>query len=76
MDVDHSGGLPDFPDAQVHVMEAELAAAPTVRPLGTVRLRRVATIWSWSSSLPCRSRSGPRPRRPFTGSHRSSARSA
>ncbi|MEV4111673.1 MBL fold metallo-hydrolase [Nonomuraea sp. NPDC049695] len=27
LDVDHSGGLPDFPDAQVHVMEAELEDA-------------------------------------------------
>jgi glyoxylase-like metal-dependent hydrolase (beta-lactamase superfamily II) len=27
LDVDHSGGLPDFPDALVHVHEAELKAA-------------------------------------------------
>jgi glyoxylase-like metal-dependent hydrolase (beta-lactamase superfamily II) len=27
LDVDHSGGLPDFPHASVHVMEAELKAA-------------------------------------------------
>jgi glyoxylase-like metal-dependent hydrolase (beta-lactamase superfamily II) len=27
LDVDHSGGLPDFPQARVHVMEAELKAA-------------------------------------------------
>jgi glyoxylase-like metal-dependent hydrolase (beta-lactamase superfamily II) len=27
LDVDHSGGLPDFPDAQVHVLAAELDAA-------------------------------------------------
>ncbi|TJZ49438.1 MBL fold metallo-hydrolase [Streptomyces piniterrae] len=27
LDVDHCGGLPDFPEARVHVMEAELQAA-------------------------------------------------
>jgi glyoxylase-like metal-dependent hydrolase (beta-lactamase superfamily II) len=27
LDVDHCGGLPDFPEAQVHVLSAELAAA-------------------------------------------------
>ncbi|HEX7666205.1 MAG TPA: MBL fold metallo-hydrolase [Polyangiaceae bacterium] len=27
LDVDHAGGLPDFPDAAVHVLEAELHAA-------------------------------------------------
>lgn len=27
LDLDHSGGLPDFPDAEVHVMGTELAAA-------------------------------------------------
>lgn len=32
LDVDHSGGLPDFPDAQVHVMEAELKAAYAEAP--------------------------------------------
>lgn len=32
LDVDHSGGLPDFPGAQVHVMEAELAAAMAEAP--------------------------------------------
>ncbi|MGN9840659.1 MBL fold metallo-hydrolase [Nonomuraea sp. H19] len=32
LDVDHSGGLPDFPDAQVHVMEAELKAALAEAP--------------------------------------------
>ncbi|MFF0309289.1 MBL fold metallo-hydrolase [Streptosporangium sp. NPDC004379] len=32
LDVDHSGGLPDFPDARVHVMEAELRAAMAEAP--------------------------------------------
>lgn len=32
LDVDHCGGLPDFPDAQVHVLAAELEAATTQAP--------------------------------------------
>ncbi|RAY14556.1 MBL fold metallo-hydrolase [Actinomadura craniellae] len=32
LDVDHCGGLPDFPDAQVHVLAAELEAASTQAP--------------------------------------------
>ena len=32
LDVDHSGGLPDFPHAQVHVMEAELEDALAQAP--------------------------------------------
>lgn len=32
LDVDHCGGLPDFPDAQVHVLTAELDAATTEAP--------------------------------------------
>ncbi|MFG1703802.1 MBL fold metallo-hydrolase [Nonomuraea sp. M3C6] len=32
LDVDHSGGLPDFPHAQVHVMAAELDAALAEAP--------------------------------------------
>ncbi|NRQ35001.1 MBL fold metallo-hydrolase [Nonomuraea sp. NN258] len=32
LDVDHSGGLPDFPRADVHVMAAELEAALTQAP--------------------------------------------
>ncbi|MFH8568259.1 MBL fold metallo-hydrolase [Streptomyces sp. NPDC017993] len=32
LDVDHSGGLPDFPEARVHVMEAELRAAEKEAP--------------------------------------------
>jgi glyoxylase-like metal-dependent hydrolase (beta-lactamase superfamily II) len=33
LDLDHAGGLPDFPDAEVHVLAAELEAAlhPTLR---------------------------------------------
>ncbi|GAB3136269.1 MBL fold metallo-hydrolase [Microbispora hainanensis] len=32
LDVDHSGGLPDFPDARVHVLEEELTAALAEAP--------------------------------------------
>jgi len=32
LDVDHCGGLPDFPDAQVHVLAAELQAARAESP--------------------------------------------
>ncbi|MEV6755237.1 MBL fold metallo-hydrolase [Streptomyces sp. NPDC051214] len=32
LDVDHSGGLPDFPEARVHLMAAELTAALTEAP--------------------------------------------
>jgi glyoxylase-like metal-dependent hydrolase (beta-lactamase superfamily II) len=32
LDVDHCGGLPDFPDAQVHVLAAELDAAMAEAP--------------------------------------------
>lgn len=32
LDVDHCGGLPDFPDAQVHVLAAELEAATAEAP--------------------------------------------
>jgi len=32
LDVDHCGGLPDFPDAQVHVLAAELDAALAEAP--------------------------------------------
>jgi len=32
LDGDHCGGLPDFPDAQVHVLAAELEAASTEAP--------------------------------------------
>ena len=39
LDLDHAGGLPDFPDAEVHVHEDELAAA--LHPHGRHRLRYV-----------------------------------
>lgn len=38
LDVDHAGGIPDFPDAQIHVHRAEHAAAVT-RPTLTERNR-------------------------------------
>ncbi len=43
LDLDHTGGLPDFPDAEVHVLAPELAAAlhPSLRERG----RYVATHW-------------------------------
>jgi glyoxylase-like metal-dependent hydrolase (beta-lactamase superfamily II) len=43
LDVDHAGGLPDFPDAEVHILAAELAAAlhPTLRE----RSRYVSSHW-------------------------------
>ncbi len=37
LDVDHAGGLPDFPNARVHVMRAELDALPI--PTSTDRYR-------------------------------------
>lgn len=44
LDPDHSGGLPDFPDAEVHVFEPELRAAlhPGIRE----RPRYLAPHWS------------------------------
>jgi len=44
LDVDHAGGLPDFPDAQVHVLSRELAAA--MRPSWRERQRYVAAHWA------------------------------
>lgn len=43
LDLDHTGGLPDFPQAEVHVFASELAAAlqPTLRE----RARYVASHW-------------------------------
>ena len=37
LDVDHCGGLPDFPDAQVHVLAAELEAAVSQAPSSRYR---------------------------------------
>ena len=47
LDVDHSGGLPDFPQAEVHVMAAELQAALTEAPNRRYRPghRRTAARW-------------------------------
>jgi glyoxylase-like metal-dependent hydrolase (beta-lactamase superfamily II) len=43
LDLDHTGGLPDFPDAQVHVFANELAAAlhPSLRD----RARYIGSHW-------------------------------
>lgn len=43
LDVDHTGGLPDFPEAEVHVLATELAAAlnPSLRD----RSRYVGNRW-------------------------------
>jgi glyoxylase-like metal-dependent hydrolase (beta-lactamase superfamily II) len=43
LDPDHSGGLPDFPDAKVHVHSTELDAA--LRPSLKDRLRYVEPHW-------------------------------
>ncbi len=43
LDPDHSGGLPDFPDAEVHVFEPELAAA--LHPGLPERPRYLAPHW-------------------------------
>jgi glyoxylase-like metal-dependent hydrolase (beta-lactamase superfamily II) len=44
LDVDHAGGLPDFPDAQVHVIARELQAA--LNPSWRERERYVAVHWA------------------------------
>jgi glyoxylase-like metal-dependent hydrolase (beta-lactamase superfamily II) len=44
LDVDHAGGLPDFPHAQVHVLAAELKAA--LHPSWRERERYVAVHWA------------------------------
>lgn len=44
LDLDHAGGLGDFPDAEVHVHADELAAA--LRPTTRERARYVADQWS------------------------------
>jgi glyoxylase-like metal-dependent hydrolase (beta-lactamase superfamily II) len=46
LDVDHAGGLPDFPDAQVHVFGRELKAA--MHPSWRERQRYVAAHWAHS----------------------------
>jgi glyoxylase-like metal-dependent hydrolase (beta-lactamase superfamily II) len=44
LDLDHAGGLPDFPDAEVHLLGRELDAA--MRPRWHERLRYVAVHWA------------------------------
>jgi glyoxylase-like metal-dependent hydrolase (beta-lactamase superfamily II) len=44
LDVDHAGGLPDFPDANVHVLSRELEAA--LHPSLRERERYVAVHWA------------------------------
>lgn len=44
LDLDHAGGLPDFPDAEVHLMGRELDAA--LRPRWNEKLRYVAAHWA------------------------------
>jgi glyoxylase-like metal-dependent hydrolase (beta-lactamase superfamily II) len=43
LDLDHAGGLPDFPDAEVHLLEAELAAA--THPRLNERTRYARAQW-------------------------------
>jgi glyoxylase-like metal-dependent hydrolase (beta-lactamase superfamily II) len=44
LDLDHAGGLPDFPDAQVHLLGGELKAA--MQPSWRDRPRYVAAHWA------------------------------
>ncbi len=44
LDLDHAGGLPDFPDAEVHLLGLELEAA--LHPRWHERLRYVAAHWA------------------------------
>jgi glyoxylase-like metal-dependent hydrolase (beta-lactamase superfamily II) len=44
LDLDHAGGLPDFPDAEVHLLGAELRAA--LHPSLRERPRYVKTHWA------------------------------
>ncbi len=48
LDLDHAGGLGDFPDAQVHVHADELAAAR--RPTARERARYIAAQWAHGPS--------------------------
>jgi glyoxylase-like metal-dependent hydrolase (beta-lactamase superfamily II) len=47
LDLDHAGGLVDFPDANVHVLEKEHAAA-TARTTWIERTRYVTKMWDHS----------------------------
>jgi glyoxylase-like metal-dependent hydrolase (beta-lactamase superfamily II) len=44
LDLDHAGGLPDFPDAEVHLLGAELDAA--MHPGWRERTRYIAEHWA------------------------------
>jgi glyoxylase-like metal-dependent hydrolase (beta-lactamase superfamily II) len=44
LDLDHAGGLPDFPDAEVHLLGRELAAA--LHPDWRERTRYIAAQWA------------------------------
>jgi glyoxylase-like metal-dependent hydrolase (beta-lactamase superfamily II) len=44
LDLDHAGGLPDFPQAEVHLLGAELQAA--IKPSWRDRPRYVAAHWA------------------------------
>ncbi len=52
LDVDHSGGLPDFPDAEVHVMAAELRAALAEAPSRRYRPAHWAHGPRWTTYEP------------------------
>lgn len=43
LDIDHSGGLSDFPAAQVHVLQAEIDAAFAEAPSFTASSKRTRT---------------------------------
>ena len=49
LDLDHAGGLADFPEATVHVHAAELRAAnnPTFRERARYRKRQLETVARW-----------------------------
>jgi glyoxylase-like metal-dependent hydrolase (beta-lactamase superfamily II) len=46
LDPDHSGGLPDFPDAEIHVLSTELDAA--LDPRARDKLRYIGAHWKHS----------------------------
>jgi glyoxylase-like metal-dependent hydrolase (beta-lactamase superfamily II) len=49
LDVDHSGGLPDFPEARVHLLETELAAALAEAPSRRYRPAHWAHRPKWTT---------------------------
>ncbi|MEU5877989.1 MBL fold metallo-hydrolase [Spirillospora sp. NPDC047279] len=52
LDVDHCGGLPDFPDAKVHVLAAELEAALAQAPSRRYRPAHWAHGPAWATYQP------------------------